>query len=65
MNSKSIIDAQTAYSDYLKNAQAKSIEVVSNAIAKAQQHADQMGPEGIFATACTVTAVLLASYQII
>lgn len=35
MNSKSIIDAQTAYSDYLKNAQAKSIEVVSNAIAKA------------------------------
>jgi len=44
MNSKSIMDAQAAYADYLKNAQAKGIEVVSSAIAKAQQHADEMGP---------------------
>lgn len=39
--------------------------MVSTALAKAQQHADQMGPEDVFATVCTVTAVLLASYQII
>jgi hypothetical protein len=44
MNSKSIIDAQAAYADYLKTAQAKGIEVVSSALAKAQQHADEMGP---------------------
>ena len=44
MNSKTIMDAQAAYADYLKNAQAKGIEVVSSAIAKAQQHADEMGP---------------------
>lgn len=65
MNSKSIIDAQNAYADYIKTAQAKGIEVVSSALAKAQQHADEMGPQDIFASACTMIAVLIASYQII
>ena len=41
------------------------MEVVSNAIASAHAHADAMGPLNMFATGCTLTAVLLASYQII
>lgn len=61
MNSKANAD----YKDLLKNAQTKSIEAVTTAIATAQQQADEMGPSDIFATVCTVTAVLIASYQII
>lgn len=62
---KDIKEAQTAYSGYLKNAQAQTAEVVNSAIAKARHHADDMGPTGIFATICTISAVMIASYQII
>ena len=64
-NSKAIIDNQNKYADYIKNAQTMSIEAVSNVVEKAKQHADEMGPDERFATICTVTAVLIAGYQII
>lgn len=41
------------------------MEVVNEVIAKAQQHADQMGPTDIFASICTLTACVIAGYQMI
>ena len=61
MVEKKFGDSQTA-TDYLKHAHAKSIEVVTNAIASAHAQADEMSPSDMFASGCTLIAVLIASY---